>query len=151
MPNPNRSSATKPAHARTNFDDRLSAAAAAKQALLERFRARPQPDDPAEIARQAALKAIADARDARAAERKAAKDAEAARLATEQAARRLKNRRPQNRPGLGPRPKRPNARPSGTGNMPLARRGKGNPSVTGNSGRLPVRLCASNLSNSDTP
>ena len=41
MPNPNRSPAAKPAHARTNFDDRISAAAAAKQALLERFRARP--------------------------------------------------------------------------------------------------------------
>jgi hypothetical protein len=77
----------KPAHARTNFDDRLSAAAAAKQALLERFRARPSPDDPSEIARQDALKAIADARDARAAERKAAKDAELARLAAEEAAR----------------------------------------------------------------
>jgi len=88
MPNPNRTPSTKPAHARTNFDDRISAAAAAKQALLERFRARPAADDPAEIARQAALKAIADARDARAAERKAAKDAEAARLAAEQAARR---------------------------------------------------------------
>ena len=88
MPNPNRNPMAKPAHARTNFDDRISAAAAAKQALLERFRARPQPDAPAEIARQAALKAIADARDARAAERRAAKDAEAARLAAEQAARR---------------------------------------------------------------
>jgi hypothetical protein len=77
----------KPAHARTNFDDRLSAAAAAKQALLERFRARPAPDDPTEIERQAALKAIADAREARAAERKAAKDAEIARLAAEEAAR----------------------------------------------------------------
>lgn len=76
----------KPAHARTNFDDRLSAAAAAKQALLERFRARPAPDDPAEIARQAALKAIADAREARAAERRAAKEAELARIAAEEAA-----------------------------------------------------------------
>jgi hypothetical protein len=85
---PNRSSLTKPAHARTNFDDRISAAAAAKQALLERFRARPRPDDPAEIERQAGLKAIADARDARVAERKAAKEAEAARLAAEEAARR---------------------------------------------------------------
>src|ERR1700709_835805 len=84
MPNLNR----KPAHARTNFDDRLSAAAAAKQALLDRFRARPSPDDPAEIARQAALKAISDARDVRAAERKAAKEAEAARVAAELAARR---------------------------------------------------------------
>jgi hypothetical protein len=83
MPNLNR----KPAHARTNFDDRISAAAAAKQALLERFRARPAADDPAEIARQAALKAIADAREARAAERRAAKEAELARLAAEEAAR----------------------------------------------------------------
>jgi Family of unknown function (DUF6481) len=88
MPNLKRSSSTKPAHARTNFDDRLSAAAAAKQALLDRFRARPGPDDPTEIARQAALKAISDARDARAAERKAAKEAEAARLAAEEATRR---------------------------------------------------------------
>jgi hypothetical protein len=83
MPNLNR----KPAHTRTNFDDRISAAAAAKQALLERFRARPAPDDPAEIARQASLKAIADARDVRAAERRAAKEAELARLAAEEAAR----------------------------------------------------------------
>jgi hypothetical protein len=89
MPNLKRTPSTKPAHARTNFDDRLSAAAAAKQALLERFRARPAADDPAEVARQAALKAIADARDIRAAERKAAKDAEAARVAAEQVARRV--------------------------------------------------------------
>jgi uncharacterized protein DUF6481 len=88
MPSPKRTPSTKPAHARTNFDDRLSAAAAAKQALLERFRARPAADDPAVIAHQAALKEIADARDVRAAERKAAKDAEAARVAAEQAARR---------------------------------------------------------------
>jgi hypothetical protein len=89
MPNLKRAPSTKPAHARTNFDDRLSAAAAAKQALLERFRARPSPDDPAEIARQAALKAVSDARDVRIAERKAAKEAEAARLAAEEAARRV--------------------------------------------------------------
>jgi hypothetical protein len=76
----------KPGYARTNFDDRLSDAAAAKQALLERFRARPAADDPSEIARHAALKAIADARDARVAERKAAKEAEAARIAAERAA-----------------------------------------------------------------
>lgn len=88
MPNLKRSPSAKPAHTRTNFDDRLSAAAAAKQALLERFRARPNPDDPAEIARQANLKAIADAREVRAAERRAAKEAEAARLAAEEAERR---------------------------------------------------------------
>jgi uncharacterized protein DUF6481 len=89
MPNLKRTPSTKPAHTRTNFDDRLSAAAAAKQALLERFRARPSADDPAEIARQDALKAISDARDARAAERKAAKEAEAARVAAELAAQRV--------------------------------------------------------------
>jgi hypothetical protein len=88
MPSPKRSTSIKPPHARTNFDDRLSAAAAAKQALLERFRSRPAAGDPAWIEQQAALKAIADARDARAAERKAVKDAEAARVAAEQAARR---------------------------------------------------------------
>ena len=88
MPNLKRTPSTKPAHARTNFDDRLSAAAAAKQALLERFRSRPTAGDPAWIEQQAALKAIADARDARAAERKAAKEAEAARLAAEEAERR---------------------------------------------------------------
>jgi hypothetical protein len=87
MPSLKRTPSTKPAHARTNFDDRISAAAAAKQALLERFRARPSPDDPAEIERQAALKAIADAREARAAERRAAKEAEMQRLAAEAAAR----------------------------------------------------------------
>jgi hypothetical protein len=91
MPNLKRTPSTKPAHARTNFDDRLSAAAAAKQALLERFRARPSADDPGEIARQEALKAISDARAARAAERKAAKEAEAARLAAEQAAKRAQD------------------------------------------------------------
>jgi hypothetical protein len=88
MPNVKRSPSTKPTHARTNFDDRLSAAAAAKQAVLERFLARPSPDDPAVIAQQAALKAIADAREARAAERRALKEAEAARVAAEEAARR---------------------------------------------------------------
>jgi|ERR1700722_8615595 hypothetical protein len=88
MPDLKRSPSTKPAHARTNFDDRLSAAAAAKQALLERFRSRPSAGDPAWVEQQAALKAIADARDARAAERRAAKEAEAARVAAELAAQR---------------------------------------------------------------
>jgi len=88
MPDLKRSPSTKPAHTRTNFDDRLSAAAAAKQALLERYRSRPAAGDPAWIEQQAALKAIADARDIRTAERKAAKEAEAARVAAELAARR---------------------------------------------------------------
>jgi hypothetical protein len=88
MPNAKRSPSTKPAHARTNFDDRISAAAAAKQALLERFKARPNVGDPAWVEQQAALKAISDARDARAAERRAAKEAELARIAAEEAAKR---------------------------------------------------------------
>nr|WP_294519238.1 DUF6481 family protein [uncultured Rhodopila sp.] len=93
MPSAKRSTATKPAHARINFDDRIGAAAAAKKAVLERFLARPKPDDPAMQEQQAALKAIADARDARAAERKAIKDAEAARVAAEQAAQRTEEQR----------------------------------------------------------
>jgi hypothetical protein len=88
MPSTKRSTSNKPAHTRTNFDDRISAAAAAKQALLERFRAKPAAGDPEWLEQQAALKAVADAREARAAERKAAKDAEAARVAAELAARR---------------------------------------------------------------
>jgi hypothetical protein len=86
MPTLKRTPSTKPAHARTNFDDRISAATAARQALLERFKARPTVGDPAWEEQQAALKAIADARDVRNAERKAAKEAEAARMAAELAA-----------------------------------------------------------------
>jgi hypothetical protein len=89
MPNLKHPSSTKPVHTRIDFDDRLSAAAAAKRASLERFRSRPGAGDPAWIEHQAALKAIADARNARAAERKAAKEAEAARVAAELAARRI--------------------------------------------------------------
>ena len=65
--------------------DRLAAAADAKKAMLERFRAKPGPDDPDFVARQAERKAVAEAREQRAAERKAAKDAEAARIAAEKA------------------------------------------------------------------
>jgi len=93
MPSVKRSPATKPPHARTNFDDRIGAAAAAKKAVLERFLARPKADDPAMLEQQAALKAIADARDARAAERKALKEAEAARVAAELAAKRAEEER----------------------------------------------------------
>jgi hypothetical protein len=93
MSTPKRSSASKPAHARTNFDDRLTAAAAARQALLDRFKALPRPDDPREIARQAELKAISDAREVRAAERRAIKEAELARKAEEEAARKAEEQR----------------------------------------------------------
>ena len=69
-----------------DFNNRLTSAANAKNALLERFRARPGPDDPAVIARRAAQAEIEAAREVRMAERKAAREAEAIRLAAEQAA-----------------------------------------------------------------
>ena len=75
-----------PAYKPPNAADRLATAATARKALLERFQARPGPDDPTFAERQAALKAVADARDQRARERKAARDAEAARVAAEKAA-----------------------------------------------------------------
>ncbi len=53
----------------STFNDRRDEAAAAKRALVERFKARPPADDPAVLARAAERKAIADARDKRAAER----------------------------------------------------------------------------------
>ena len=62
------------------FTDRAEAAAAAKKAMLEKFRAKPAPDDPAVLA-------IADAREVRAAERKLLRDAEDARKAAEDEAR----------------------------------------------------------------
>ena len=69
-----------------NFNKRQSSSAAAKAALLEKFRARPPADDPAVRERQAALAATAAAREARNAERKAAKEAELARIAAEKKA-----------------------------------------------------------------
>jgi hypothetical protein len=68
-----------------DFNERLGTAAKAKQALLEKFRARPKPDDPAAVERQAARLAISRARDVRIAERKAAREAEAVRLQAEAA------------------------------------------------------------------
>ena len=80
---------TTPAHRApsTGLSDRLAAAAVAKTATLERFRAKLDPNDPAVQERRATLKVISDAREQRAAERRAAKEAEAARLAAEVAAR----------------------------------------------------------------
>jgi Family of unknown function (DUF6481) len=68
-----------------DFNGRLVAAAAAKKAILERFQARPGPDDPAVKAQHAARQAISDARDARTAERHAARAVEAARQAADHA------------------------------------------------------------------
>ena len=74
-----------------DFGERLSTAAAARRATLERFRARPGPDDPAVAERRATRQAISVAREARVAEREAAREAatareaEAGRRAAEQA------------------------------------------------------------------
>jgi hypothetical protein len=66
-----------------DFNERLSTAAKAKQALLEKFRARPKADDPAAAECNAARLAVSLARDARIAERKAAREAEAVRAQAE--------------------------------------------------------------------
>lgn len=71
----------------TNFTDRLSAAANAKKAQLEKFRARSGGDDRAVAERQATRHAVTVARDARTAERKAVRRAGIAREAAEKAAR----------------------------------------------------------------
>jgi hypothetical protein len=66
-----------------DFNDRLGAAAKAKQALLDKFRSQPGPDDPAVIAREVERKAISEARESRLAERKVAREAEEARMKAE--------------------------------------------------------------------
>ena len=71
----------------TSVDDRLSAAANAKKAELEKFRARSGVNDPAFAERQAARHAISVARDARTAERNASRLASIAHEAAENAAR----------------------------------------------------------------
>ncbi len=63
----------------SKFDERAAASAAARKAALEKFQARPKPDDPAVLERMAKQREIAEARKVRAAERQAAKEAEAAR------------------------------------------------------------------------
>jgi hypothetical protein len=57
------------------FHERQNAAAAARRAMLEKYRTRPGPDDPAVQRRQAEREAIQSARRARAAEREAAQRA----------------------------------------------------------------------------
>jgi hypothetical protein len=76
----------------SKFTDRASASAAAKQALLEKFKQRPAPDDPAMLALAAERRAIAEAREVRAAERRAAKEAEAARLREEERLREIERK-----------------------------------------------------------
>jgi hypothetical protein len=66
-----------------NFNDRLGAAALAKKATLDKFRARPAADDPVVVERRAARQAVSDARTARMAEREAERIAQEAREAAE--------------------------------------------------------------------
>ena len=74
------------AHKNKTFSDRLKTAGEAKQALLDKFRARPAADDPAVVERQAARQVVSNARDARTAEREAqAAKAQAARQAKAEA------------------------------------------------------------------
>ena len=70
-----------------SFNERLTTAASSKASLLEKFRARPAADSPAALERQAAQKAISDAREARYAERWATRAADAAKQAAEEKAR----------------------------------------------------------------
>lgn len=61
-----------------DFADRLSSAAHAKMALLEKFRTQPGVNDPAFAEREAIRRATRIARDARAADRKAVREAQEA-------------------------------------------------------------------------
>ena len=70
-------------HEYKGFRDRLNAAAEAKKALLEKFRAKAGPDDPAVVERQAARQAVSEARDVRDVARKAAREEDAVRRAAE--------------------------------------------------------------------
>lgn len=78
---------------RDTFADRKEAAEKARKALLEKFKARPGPDDPMMLAAQEQRRAVAEARAVRQAEREAARQAELARLAAAEEARQAELRR----------------------------------------------------------
>ena len=63
-----------------DFNERLSTAAKARRALLEKFQARPRADDAAVAEREAVRLSTSHARDARTEERKVARAAETTRL-----------------------------------------------------------------------
>ena len=69
-----------------DFNDRRDDAAKARQAMLERFKARPAPDDPGIVAKLAERRAVAEAREQRRAEREAIRKAEEERIAAEKLA-----------------------------------------------------------------
>lgn len=70
-----------------SFAERQSSSAGAKQAMLQRFRARPAADDPEVMAQRAARQALVAAREQRIAERDAARRAAQAQAAAEEAER----------------------------------------------------------------
>ena len=74
-----------------SFAERRTAAIEAKKALLEKFKAKPAPDDPAVLAKQAERKAILEAREKRAAEKEKLRQEKLAREARR--ARRARSRR----------------------------------------------------------
>ncbi|QCI68958.1 DUF6481 family protein [Phreatobacter stygius] len=65
-------------HQQTTFTGRRETAEKAKQSLLEKFRSRPGPDHPETIKREAARRAVVEAREAREAAREAERAAKAA-------------------------------------------------------------------------
>ena len=69
-----------------SFADRRTAASEAKKALLEKFKAKPAPDDPEMLAKQAERKAILEARERRDAEKARLKQEKLAREADQRAA-----------------------------------------------------------------
>lgn len=68
------------------FTERASTSMAAKQAMLERFKSRPGPNDPALLARRAEREAVARAREERQAERERVRREEEARKEAERIA-----------------------------------------------------------------
>lgn len=69
-----------------DFNDRRDDAAKARAAMLERFKARPSPDDPSIVAKLAERRAVAEAREQRRSEREALRKAEEERIAAEKLA-----------------------------------------------------------------
>ncbi|MBR0659017.1 DUF6481 family protein, partial [Neoroseomonas oryzicola] len=68
---------------RDDFNSRRDAAAAARKAMMDRFRAQPKPDDPVVQERLAQQRAVAEAREVRRAQREAERAAAAEAAAAE--------------------------------------------------------------------
>ena len=71
----------------SNFADRITSAATAKQALVEKLKSKPAADDPEVLRKQAERQAVVEAREKRLAEKEEAKRAQLAREAEERVAR----------------------------------------------------------------